>query len=714
MMSMKIFIAYLALGAAIDTSFDDELSGPGKIRKVVTMLEEMKAGVEKEGEEDTAAYDKYACWCKTNDAEKTKAIADAEKAIDDLTALIEELAALQAKLNTEIEELTGDIAAANEALDTAAAEREKEKAEFETTEADMKSALGALGEAIQVLSKVQLMQKQGKGDSHQVGQMLIQVKNIVTRSNLQRYTAHFHNVMQSDLWDFLASVGSGEKNFLPAKQHDFSALATEEEQSPTGLKGAAAGAKSYNSRSGQIFGILSQMADEFTKDLTEAQKEELRAMISFHNLRSAKLKEIDAATDLKNHKSEELAKAVQDEANAHEDIEDTKAALSADQQFLMELKKNCKIADEEYAARQKMRSDEIMALGEALKMLTDEDARDLFGRATDFLQIKINTVVSSHSKSTAQNTARFRAVTRILQVAKKTKNFELATLAVSTQLDSFTKVIEAIDKFLLELKKQQKDEYAKNDFCKAEIDKNEDDTKVKTREKNLAEDHLSEVTTTIDVLTKEIDALNVEVGEMHVSLKRAGEDRKAENQDFQAQVADQRAVISILNKVLDRLKEFYDKKGFIQTGKKSAKSAEDPPPKPKAAYEKSAGAGGALQMISMIIEDAGREETELVVSEQDAQEAYAKMVQETNSCLAAADQSITEKTEAKSMSEAEKAEVEAALLAVNQELTSLKDLNIGLHQDCDFLLENFEIRQKARKEEMDAIVEAKAILKGAK
>merc|ERR1740138_764202 len=60
----------------------------------------------------------------------------------------------------------------------------------------MKNALGALGEAIEVLSKVQLMQKQGKGDSHQVGQMLLQVKNIVTRSNLQHHEAHFHNVMQ--------------------------------------------------------------------------------------------------------------------------------------------------------------------------------------------------------------------------------------------------------------------------------------------------------------------------------------------------------------------------------------------------------------------------------------------------------------------------------------------------------------------------------------
>merc|ERR1719272_405158 len=131
--------------------------------------------------------------------------------IEDLTGAIEGYAALMAKLKGEIEKLEEDIAAANTALETAAAERAKENAEFEAEAADMKAALAALNEAIQVLSKVQLMQKQGHGDSPQVGQMLLQVKTIVSRSNLQHYQNHYHDVMQTDLWDFLASVGAGEK-----------------------------------------------------------------------------------------------------------------------------------------------------------------------------------------------------------------------------------------------------------------------------------------------------------------------------------------------------------------------------------------------------------------------------------------------------------------------------------------------------------------------
>merc|ERR1719158_519470 len=317
--------------------------------------------------------------------------------------------------------------------------------------------------------------------------------------------------------------------------------------------------------------------ETFSKDLSAAQKEELNALIAFNNLRAAKLAEIAAQTKQKDAKEAQLAQATADKAQAEQDIEDTKAALSSDQQFLMELKKNCKIADEEYAARTKIRGEELVALGEVLKMLTSDDARDLFGRSVGTSFLQMGSVSSTDSQVRAQNKARTLAVKRLLQVAKRTKNWQLATLAVSVQLDAFTKVKEAMDKMLAELKKQQAEEYDKHEFCKKEIDANEDTTKEKTHEKSDLDDKHAEVTNTIEVLTQDIEALNTEIGEMHVSLKRAGEDRKAENLEFQAQVADQRAVINLLNKVMDRLKKFY---GFAQIKAHSHQESgagEDPP-----------------------------------------------------------------------------------------------------------------------------------------
>merc|ERR1712176_1403966 len=103
--------------------------------------------------EDEEIYDQMACWCETNDKEKTKAIADAEAKIADLTVKIEELTASSARLNTEIKNLEKEVAANQEALDQATAIREKELAEFNAEEKDLLESISALKAAITVLSK---------------------------------------------------------------------------------------------------------------------------------------------------------------------------------------------------------------------------------------------------------------------------------------------------------------------------------------------------------------------------------------------------------------------------------------------------------------------------------------------------------------------------------------------------------------------------------
>merc|ERR1719408_715174 len=131
--------------------------------------------------------------------------------------------------------------------------------------------------------------------------------------------------------------------------------------------------------------------------------------------------------------------------------------------------------------------------------------------------IQTNAVTSALSRVKAQNRARTQAVQRILATAKHTKNWQLATLAVSAQLDAFTKVKEAMDKMLAELKQQQKDEYEKNEFCKKELDTNEDTTKVKTQEKEDLDDKLADTENDIKKLTAEIEAEKTEIAEMKVS-----------------------------------------------------------------------------------------------------------------------------------------------------------------------------------------------------
>merc|ERR1719421_1740064 len=139
--------------AVSSLSFDLQAAKNRPVSKVITLLKDMMAQMEKEAEEDEEIYEKMACWCETNDKEKTKSIADAEARIEDLTTEIEELTAASARLNTEIKNLEKEVAANQAALDQATAIRQKELAEFNAEEKDLLQSISALKAAIVVLSK---------------------------------------------------------------------------------------------------------------------------------------------------------------------------------------------------------------------------------------------------------------------------------------------------------------------------------------------------------------------------------------------------------------------------------------------------------------------------------------------------------------------------------------------------------------------------------
>merc|ERR1719238_883331 len=166
-------------------------------------------------------------------------------------------------------------------------------------------------------------------------------------------------------------------------------------------------------------------------------------------------------------------------------------------------------------------------------------------------------VRSAVASAAAQGKARDRAAQKIIKIAKKHRNWVLATLAVSVQLDAFTKVKKAMDDMITELKVQQAEEVKKNDFCKAELDKNEDTIKEKKYLQEDLEAKIAVLEGTIETLTNDIEALKATIAENHIQLKRAGEDRAAQNKEFQQVVSDQRATVVILNKALARLQKFY-------------------------------------------------------------------------------------------------------------------------------------------------------------
>merc|ERR1719421_861790 len=200
---------------------------------------------------------------------------------------------------------------------------------------------------------------------------------------------------------------------------------------------------------------------------------------------------------------------------------------------------------------------------------------------------------------------------------------------------------------------------------------------------------------------------------MNTQMKRAGEDREKQNKEFQTTVADQRATQKLLKSALSVLSDFYGKqKALIQ--QKKQEPAGPPPPPGFEAYEKNEAAGGVMGMIQQIISDAKNMESEAIRAEEDSQKAYEDFVKETNASIESKSKEIVNKSDLKAKTEGELAETKEDKEAVLLELEQLSNENAQLHQSCDFVMKNFDLRQTARDEEVEALRQAKAILSGAK
>jgi len=67
----------------------------------------------------------------------------------------------------------------------------------------------------------------------------------------------------------------------------------------------------------------------------------------------------------------------------------------------------------------------------------------------------------------------------------------------------------------------------------------------------------------------------------------------------------------------------------------------------------------------------------------------------------------------KAQTERVKTETEEALAGTMKDLEGLSAYLASLHGDCDYVVKNFDIRQEARAQEIEALQQAKQILSGA-
>jgi len=680
-------------------------NGMNPIRRVVNLLQGMQKKVTAEGEAEAELYAKFMCYCKTGTEDLEASIAAAEAKGPALASAIE---AAEGKLAQAKEDLKSAKVGREEAKKAAAeaeAIRAKEAAAFASYKAEADTNVAAMEKAIAALEKG------------------------MSGSFLQTTAAQAILKLAQSSSDILVDADRQE------------------------LVSFLSGSSEYAPSSGEIVGILKQMHETMSKDLSEANATEEAAVKAHAGLIAAKAKEVEALSATIEAKTTQIGEIGLDIVEMKEELGDAGATLEADKKFLAELKTSCGTKTAEWEERKKTRAEELVALGDTIKILNDDDALDLFKQTlpspgASLLQVQVS--------ARALRTSALHEVRLALQKAnhRDRAGLQMLVLAMSGKKalgrGGFDKVIKMVDELVDVLMKEQQDDDDKKEYCAEQFDTADDQKKTLQRSISDEESAIEAAKEAIATLTDDIAALGKGIKALDKSVAEATEQRRSENAEYKELLSADTAAKELLKFAKNRLQRFYNPKlhkaapkqelsaegrieasmtgtepptaapgGIAGTGISFAqvaakKDAPAPPPETWGAYsKKSEESAAVLQMIDLLVSDLDKELTEAEVEEKEAQKDYEAMMEESREKRATDTKSLTDKEGAKADTESQLQARKDALSGASKELMAVEKYIASLHAECDWLVQYYSVRKEARTDEIDSLKKAKAVLSGA-
>jgi len=513
----------------------------GTIEKVTSLLQGMLDASKADGEADREVYAKFKCFCDTTEPEKDESITVTQEDVDQAEAQLADLRSQTTLLSQEVAKLEKDMAANEEARESAKTIRDNEKETFDKTESDLETGISQLGRAIDLLAAVGADQTvTGDTDSAQLlageataaagGPAFLTKGHNFNGKNSDK--AKFQK-LQADAKEALNMAAMFLKDDQKAKMQSFLQSAN-----PFG---------NYNAQSGEIVGILKNMHDTFSDNLANARDVEEKAVTAYEDLVEVKTAEFDEMKTECDSKKETIGNNAADVAKTQTEVDTMKTQIVDDSEFLAALKERCDTKEKEYNLRQSLRASEEHAVSQAIAILAKVPKPA--SPALLFLQTSAS-VEPDLKKVTAT----------LLASAKTLRSFRIYRVAAAMKAHNpFTKVIEMINKTVALIDREQADDTEYKGWCEKEQSENEaskeeKETNMETLEANINELEVS-LTTTKESLATATDDLKTN----RKTQTETAATRKEEHAQFQKSLADFSSALDGLDEATKVLTAFYAK-----------------------------------------------------------------------------------------------------------------------------------------------------------
>jgi len=655
------------------------------IAKVVKLLQKMLDESKKDAESDKAAYGKYACYVAQNKAEKEESIESLTKEIALLESSIEELQSTNAELSLECATLQRNMGMNEATQKQATAVRKSSKEAFEGEEKDFEAGIDQMKEAIDVLSSIGLPQTGTKAKKKAFLMNLdVQVKEALT---------------------------SASALLPPAQRRDMEALL----QSPSA--GVADAGKE-----GGIVTILKTFMKTFKTNLKNAQDsdeaEEKAYKESMKTLEDSYKKMKKSYDD----KQEDMGENDESLGSKKVALDSATKQKASDEEFLEKLLEMSAKKEKDYEERKMLRTNEDAAIAETISILNSDEAFETFGKtgsaaaaagssASSFLQ-----VVSRRSLTPAG--VRVAAENALLQAGSKRLGRVVAKLRGG---NPFREVLDEIDKMLLVIKEEGESDKTQYDWCIKERKNKNADLESEKKEIKKLEGEIDgldkDINDPVTGLIQQISDKEEAIVDNQKEQKDATETRKEEHVAFVENVANLDKAEDIMAKAINVLKRYYDAldeqiaKGtgqgtFVQI-------REDPdPPSTYDAYDGQKNSGAkALEMLNFILTETEKENAKAKADEKKSQEDYDQEMTDLKKAETEMGEQLVKLKETLASKEKKLAETKVELKDTIASKESIEKYLEKIKPGCDFIDENFDLREENRKTEKEALNKAIDLIK---
>mmetsp|Transcript_36499 Transcript_36499/g.68269 ORF Transcript_36499/g.68269 Transcript_36499/m.68269 type:complete len:817 (+) Transcript_36499:70-2520(+) len=542
--ALKVALLAIAMLATAEST-------TGAMDKVFEMLADLEAKIMAQAVEAKATFTKFSENCKSQSQEYGFEIKTGKIQIEELSATMTKETSIVTTSSTEIETISGSIAAAEQELAASIKVRKREAADFAKEEKELLETISTIERAIAVLSRApqtieggaSMLQVQSAGNLVQALTAMVQA-SMLTHADADRLTA-LTQVYQQETSD-----ANDEDTAAPA--------------------GAV-----YESKSGGIIDVLEDLLEKAQAQLDDARKAEAKSIQDYQLLVQSFKYEIKVAKEDMSKTKVTMHKSKETFSISKGDLSVTKKDLATTMAMLQELEHDCAMTAKEYEEEMKSRAEELAAVRKATQIIKEATSFVTKGSsvAMSFMQtVQARTASSSRS-------ANVRAVRLVRDLARKQHSPVLSQLA--SRMDSaikisaasgaspFAKVTGMISDMIKRLEEEAGAEADHKAYCDEELGK----TKAK---KDAAMSDVKSMTVSLDQMNAHVIKLKEEIAELEEELlassKAAAEAqaiRQEEHAEFVKNVAEYSKGLKGVKLALKVLRDYY------------AKAAKTPEPAPQ-------------------------------------------------------------------------------------------------------------------------------------